>query len=235
MQRHADRAFTLIELLVVISIIAVLAALLLPALRTVKGQAQQMRCASSQRQLGAGIIAYAGDWDGMLPRLKTAREDPSKHKVWFCAIAEYVGHDSDDQDQIFAERSGSVIWGCQRWRPETPISAYPGYGMVWYPDAPASYVSNFFWLDPSGGYNGTGVDIALGRISAKSRRIVLGDSTNWHLFLGSYAADYSGAWDPYRHEGRAVYAFFDGHVQAIAGSAYAWRGCANPASTSWKP
>jgi prepilin-type N-terminal cleavage/methylation domain-containing protein/prepilin-type processing-associated H-X9-DG protein len=235
MQSPTRSAFTLIELLVVISIIAVLAALLLPTLRTVKGQAQQMRCASSQRQLAAGIIAYSGDWDGLLPRLKTAREDPTKHKAWFCAIAEYVGHDSDDQGTIMTERSGSVIWGCPLWRPAAPNSAYPGYGMVWYPDAPTSYITNFFWLDPSGGYNGTGVDIALGRISAKARRIMLGDSVNWHLFLGSYAADYSDVWDPYRHNGRAVYSFFDGHVQSVAGTAYAWRGCANPTSSSWNP
>ncbi|MBN8526523.1 MAG: prepilin-type N-terminal cleavage/methylation domain-containing protein [Planctomycetes bacterium] len=229
------RAFTLIELLVVISIIAVLAALLLPALRTVRSQAQQTRCQSSERQLAAGIIAYSGDNDGMLPRLKTPRADPTKHLSWFCAIAEYVGHDSDDQGTILNERSGSVIWGCPRWQPTTLSSAYPGYGMVWYPDAPNSYITNFFWLDPSGGYNGYGVDIPIGRISLKPKRILLGDSANWHLFLGGYAADYNSAWDPWRHDGRAVYAFFDGHVQSIAGNAYAWRGCANPAASSWNP
>lgn len=45
--------FTLIELLVVISIIAVLAALLLPAIGLVRGAANNMKCLSHLRQIGA--------------------------------------------------------------------------------------------------------------------------------------------------------------------------------------
>ena len=59
--------FTLIELLVVISIIAILAAMLLPAIGLVREVAKQSRCASNLRQVGLAVMAYTGEWDSYLP------------------------------------------------------------------------------------------------------------------------------------------------------------------------
>ena len=60
-------AFTLVELLVVVGIIAILVALLLPALSRARKQALQVACSSNLRQLGAGFIAYASANKGWFP------------------------------------------------------------------------------------------------------------------------------------------------------------------------
>jgi len=58
-----QRGFTLIELLIVIGTIALLMAIMLPALNRARGQTRTIVCLSNLRQLGLAFACYANDYD----------------------------------------------------------------------------------------------------------------------------------------------------------------------------
>ncbi|KKK58297.1 hypothetical protein LCGC14_3045840, partial [marine sediment metagenome] len=61
------KGFTLIELLVVISIIAMLLAILMPALGRVKEMAQRVVCATNCKGIGTTMMIYAADYTDNFP------------------------------------------------------------------------------------------------------------------------------------------------------------------------
>ena len=65
--RIAKSGFTLVELLVVIAIIALLMSILMPALRRVKMQAQEISCRSNTKQIGLILYMYLQENDFLMP------------------------------------------------------------------------------------------------------------------------------------------------------------------------
>jgi len=66
-RRRGVAAFTLIELLVVVAIIALLIAILLPALQRAQEDARGLKCGTNQRQLMTAARMYADEWSDYMP------------------------------------------------------------------------------------------------------------------------------------------------------------------------
>lgn len=66
-------AFTLLELLTVIAVVAILAALIFPAVQRVKASGQATACVAHLRQIGAGLNTYLSDNGMRMPELRAGR------------------------------------------------------------------------------------------------------------------------------------------------------------------
>lgn len=90
MNYSTRRAFTLVELLVVVSIIAVLMALLIPTINTMRQASWKVVCQSNARQMTVGFLAYSADWRGMM----MTPWDPNTgvDAGWHARLARYVNN-----------------------------------------------------------------------------------------------------------------------------------------------
>jgi len=103
------KGFTLIELLVVIAIIALLLAILMPALARVRKQAKAVVCQIRLKQWAIIFSAYTGDYNGNLFPGFEGRYDPGDTNYtklqsasqWVCALRKYYKE---------AAAIGPVLW-----------------------------------------------------------------------------------------------------------------------------
>jgi prepilin-type N-terminal cleavage/methylation domain-containing protein/prepilin-type processing-associated H-X9-DG protein len=132
MNRQNIRGFTLVELLVVISIIALLLAVLIPALSSARQQATTVTCATRLKDIGVVFGLYMADNNGNLPTNRYVNVNDGYDR-WCALIAKYYNRNRNElkdknktpyaeicrcpaQNQKFSiENSAYGIYGFNPW------------------------------------------------------------------------------------------------------------------------
>jgi len=193
-----SRNFTLIELLVVITIIAILAAMLLPSLNKARNMAKRIKCTSQQKQLATAVHFYTNDFDGRCPRIGYSRFYPAawSGNVWNVADASlraYWSGGGFHDKQI-------VICPCER-RQGSGSPSWFNNNM----DGTVSFGGNTSYITWAGwGWNGDDVRLVNSPNTTK-------DKPSWLLFVDRYSSTGIATMHP---EG-ANAAIFDGHVEWV--------------------
>lgn len=160
------RGFTLIELLVVISIIAILVAMLLPALGKTKQLAQRTQCAAHARGFGVGVNVYLMDFNQWFPVM-------ADNLTWSAPVS--PGVSEVKQVEYFDTLIPSGIRHCPTFKGPTTAAGYNILCSYQFPLLSSSY----------------GQGLMVNRRSAGNLfvRLVPGKATDMS------GTDY-GAWDP---------------------------------------
>jgi len=199
------RAFTLLELLVVIAIIALLAALLFPAISRSKQRAQQIQCISNLHQLGIALQNFVAD-----------------NHAYPSAVA---GTNSDNPGPWFGqlERGG---FGNSK-----PITNFLSAGVFRCPSdrySTISYGYNAFGVLPAGDWtNALGLagrlistseyfaPVPESEVVSPSEMMAIGDTFDGGVFFGRGHLDNRELAIRFaRHQGRLDVVFCDAHVES---------------------
>jgi prepilin-type N-terminal cleavage/methylation domain-containing protein len=228
-----EDAFTLIELLVVIALIAILAAMLLPALAKAKDHAKSVQCVNNNKQIGMAIMLYASDNQDRLPSINydpyVSGQMSSHTNWWFNLIKGYLAG--------INVTNANTVWRCPGVL-DTDISAgnTAYFGTPWQGYGPSENgtANNDYFRYPStpGGVGSK----KLSQLSRSSQLWMIGDDGNpkapWTADsqpqVGYYTDVTVGApgmsgpgWTAYskqpgiRHDSktRAVFVLCDGHAE----------------------
>lgn len=119
------KGFTLIELLVVVSIIALLIAILMPALNKARAQAKSAVCLSNLKQIGLAAYMYRDAYNDTLPR-DVAQYEAGKPQAWFLLFMPFLGeHKPENNDYRAVDLFQCPSFPVQGKGKPYPMAGYP--------------------------------------------------------------------------------------------------------------
>ena len=223
--RSRSGGFTLIELLVVISIIAVLASLLMPALEGARRSAQIILCTSNLHQIGVGVGLYTGENDGRFPAYTRTSVPVGSETDWSNRLFMWGDRGlvtSSGSDVLLTEYIGTAVCRCPLDRGWTgplrdDMRFYERYGTSYV------YQSHFYWdgYGPLPGGCGDAGRVVLwqasvGQIRHPSRLAMGGDFTIFYPEYFQFRGGLDGFFYTQMHSVDDAYdlnmLFVDGHV-----------------------
>lgn len=195
----APLLFTLVELLIVIAIIALLAGMLLPALKKAKDAAKSIICMNRQKQLALGVLSYTNDFDNYRPAIFTSAPT---YKGWNVILAEFDYLPNED----------NKVWLCPIYPPENVSDSSTNMSHTIGMNRDSPFTPNITYYHWYSYYKMTQSRYPL-------EDILLGDSINTRdHFQQSNFYRYS-AGTPYRlhlrHNKSANVIFYDGHADHL--------------------
>jgi prepilin-type processing-associated H-X9-DG protein/prepilin-type N-terminal cleavage/methylation domain-containing protein len=211
--------FTLIELLIVLTLVAVLSALLLTSIASVRASADVAESVSHLRQWGVALSLYVADNDGSLPRRGQGVQplaQISRPTDWFNALPPYLG--SASYQNLVA--SGRKPKAGDKSIFISPGCADPG-GQYFLSYAMNMNLSPWNLPDPS----------MMSQIANAAFVVFMAEAP------GQYSSTYPSR-NPYSvaapHRGKGNVLFLDGHVQTLTAS-YLGCGVGDPqhSEVSW--
>lgn len=119
---NRSKAFTLVELMVVIAIIALLIAVLLPALAQVRRRAKAIVCQTTLKQWALMFTMYADDNDGSFMEGEPADQGPNVRNHWMDALKPYYWKQREvTLCPIAPQKKGSFWYSGRKFRAWGPF------------------------------------------------------------------------------------------------------------------
>ncbi len=231
------RGFTLIELLVVIAIIAILMAILMPALQLARDQGRKVVCSNNLHSLALANQLYAAnndDWS--IPcRITTAQGT----ELWTGnpSFRKYIGYEGAEEDPTLPvvqtpkkykcpsdeQEAWQHAWDIEQGNERGTLVSY-GYNIEdWYPSVGSPSWTATMGMDVLG--------YKLSSIEQPAQKLQFNEAQDW--WSKWKGANYIDGWDVlgqdgtvneykaagcggptmYRHNEAANFAFYDGHVE----------------------
>ncbi|HXB58407.1 MAG TPA: type II secretion system protein [Candidatus Acidoferrales bacterium] len=199
------KGFTLIELLVVMAVIAILAALLMPAFSRAEEAARKGDCLNNEQQINRALFMYADDHADLIRGLTNNDPIYFTYKNSMGAYLSQTG--ADTNDALFACPSDN--FNCSDPKIQDLFLFSPVSGTSFYRQVTTDYSSYFF-----NGSADTGDDPRAARPFSSVRRpseMVLGGELSGALGLSAHNRK-----QPYQFQNAMnVMSFVDGHVSYI--------------------